>query len=494
MKIKLQIYILGKVMAIEGILILLPVICGLIYGELRNSVIYALLAICYIAVGLLISLKRPKKMTIYLKDGCIATALSWIVLSICGCLPFIVTGEIPSFTNAMFETVSGFTTTGASILTNVEGLSHISLMWRSLTHWIGGMGVLVFLLAVVPMSGGSNLNLMKAESPGPSVGKFVPKVRTTAKALYMIYLLLTIMEIIVLFIAGMPFFDSICSAFGTAGTGGFGIRNDSFASYAPHIQWIVAVFMIMFGVNFNFYYLLLAKQPGKALKLSEVKVYLGIILVSTIVITINVLKITGTSAEAARQSFFQVATVITTTGFATTDFDKWPTLSKLILVGLMFCGACAGSTGGGVKVSRLQIRVKMIAREIGSYINPRSVKRVQIDGKAIDPELERSVSVYFFVFLLIFTASTLIVGLEGHDLVTTFTSVAATINNIGPGLGLVGPTSNYAFLSGLSKWVLIFDMLAGRLELFPLVIFLNPLTYKGSFKGLFSKGRTDHSS
>ena len=487
MKIKLQIYILGKVMAIEGILMLLPVICGLIYGELRNSVIYALFAIFYIAIGILISFKKPEKMTIYLKDGCIATALSWIALSIFGALPFIVTGEIPSFTDAVFETVSGFTTTGASILTNVEAMSHISLMWRSLTHWIGGMGVLVFLLAVVPMAGGSNLNLMKAESPGPSVGKFVPKVRTTAKALYLIYLALTVIEIIVLCIAGMPLFDSICSAFGTAGTGGFGIRNDSFASYAPHIQWIVAVFMIMFGINFNFYYLIIAKQPGKALKISEVKVYLAIILISTITITINILRMTGTSAEAARHAFFQVATVITTTGFATTDFDKWPTLSKLIMVCLMFCGACAGSTGGGVKVSRMQIRAKMIAREIGSYINPRSVKKVQIDGKPIDPDLERSVSVYFFVFLLIFTASTMIVSLEGHDLITTFTVVAATINNIGPGLALVGPTSNYAFLTGLSKWVLIFDMLAGRLELFPLIIFLTPMTYKGAFKGLFAK-------
>ena len=487
MKIKLQIYILGKVMTIEGILMLLPVMCGLIYGELRNSVIYALFSICYIAVGLLISYRKPAKMTIYLKDGCIATALSWIALSVCGCLPFVVTGEIPSFTNAMFETVSGFTTTGASILTNVEGLSHISLLWRSLTHWIGGMGVLVFLLAVVPMSGGSNMNLMKAESPGPSVGKFVPKVRTTAKALYLIYLALTITEILVLFISGMPFFDSICSAFGTAGTGGFGIRNDSFTSYAPHIQWIVAVFMIMFGINFNFYYLLVSRQPGKALKLSEVKVYLAIILISTVTVTINILKVAGNSADAARHAFFQVATVITTTGFATTDFDKWPTLSKLILVCLMFCGACAGSTGGGVKISRLQIRAKTIVREIASYINPRSVKRVQIDGKAVDPELERSVSVFFFVFLLIFVGSTAIVALEGHDLVTTFTAVAATINNIGPGLSMVGPTSNYAFLSGLSKWVLIFDMLAGRLELFPLVIFLNPMTYKGSFKGFISK-------
>ena len=353
MKIKQQIYILGKVMSIEGVLMLLPVICGLIYTEYRFTFIYLVFAAFYIAAGTIISHKKPENMTFYLKDGCIATALSWIVLSVFGCLPFIFTGEIPSFTNAMFETVSGFTTTGASILTNVEGLSHISLLWRSLTHWIGGMGVLVFLLAVVPMSGGSNLNLMKAESPGPSVGKFVPKVRATAKALYLIYLALTVLEMLVLCIAGMPVFDSICSAFGTAGTGGFGIRNDSFASYAPHIQWIVAVFMIMFGVNFNFYYLIMAKQPGKALKLSEVRVYLAIILTSTVIIAVNIFKMAGAPGDAARHAFFQVATVITTTGFATTDFDKWPTLSRMILVILMFCGACAGSTGGGVKFLRL---------------------------------------------------------------------------------------------------------------------------------------------
>ena len=292
MNIKMLIYILGKVLLIEGVLMLLPILCGLFYGE-GLVLYYVALAAIYVGAGFLISMKKPKNMTVFIKDGCVATALSWLVLSVCGCLPFILTGEIPSFTDAMFETASGFSTTGASILTDVEAMSHTSLLWRSLTHWIGGMGVLVFILAVVPMTGGSNMNLMRAESPGPSVGKIVPKVRSTAKMLYLIYLAMTVAEIIILFACGMPLFDSICSAFGTAGTGGFGVRNDSFASYAPHIQWIVAVFMIMFGVNFNFYYYFTTKQINKAFKMSEVKVYLAIIAVVTGIICFSVMGIYG---------------------------------------------------------------------------------------------------------------------------------------------------------------------------------------------------------
>ena len=339
------------------------------------------------------------------------------------------------------------------------------------------MGVLVFLLAVVPMSGGSNMNLMIAESPGPSVGKLAPKVRSTAKTLYLIYLGLTLLEILTLAIAGMPIFDSLCSAFGTAGTGGFGIKNDSFTSYAPHIQWIVAVFMIIFGVNFNFYYLLVARQPGKAIKMEEVRGYLLIILAAVAVIFANTFGITNDFGTTLRNSVFQVATIITTTGFANADFDTWPTLSKLILVSLMFIGACAGSTGGGIKVSRFQIRLKTVAREIDKYIHPRNVKKIQMDGKPLDTEVIRSVTVFFMVYLLLFSLSVAVVSIEGYDLVTSFTSVAATINNIGPGLSMVGPTQNYAFFSDLSKWVLIVDMIAGRLELFPLVIFLYPGTY-----------------
>ena len=482
MNIRMLIYILGKVLLIEGILMTLPIVCGCFYGEWPFIIYYIICAAAYIILGLLISMKKPKNMTVFIKDGCVATALSWVVLSIAGCIPFILTGEIPSFTDAVFETASGFSTTGASILTDVEAMSHTSLMWRSLTHWIGGMGVLVFLLAVVPMTGGSNMNLMRAESPGPTVGKIVPKVRSTAKMLYLIYLALTVTEIVILFVCGMPFFDSVCSAFGTAGTGGFGVRNDSFASYAPHIQWIVAVFMIMFGANFNFYYYITTKQVGKAFKMSEVKCYLVVIAIVTAIICFSVRGLYGNFGEALRHSFFQVATIITTTGFATTDFDLWPSVAKLLLLGLMILGACASSTGGGIKVARFQIMLKAVKREIQSYIHPKTVKKVHIDGKTVDSDIVHSVALYFFIYLIIFAASMFIVSLEGHDLVTVFSSVAATFNNIGPGLSLVGPTQNYSFFSGVSKWVFIFDMLAGRLELMPLIVFLAPTTYKGIIK------------
>ena len=482
MNIRMLIYILGKVLLIEGSLMTLPIVCGCFYGEWPFIIYYIICAAAYIILGLLISMKKPKNMTVFIKDGCVATALSWVVLSIAGCIPFILTGEIPSFTDAVFETASGFSTTGASILTDVEAMSHTSLMWRSLTHWIGGMGVLVFLLAVVPMTGGSNMNLMRAESPGPTVGKIVPKVRSTAKMLYLIYLALTVTEIVILFVCGMPFFDSVCSAFGTAGTGGFGVRNDSFASYAPHIQWIVAVFMIMFGANFNFYYYITTKQVGKAFKMSEVKCYLVVIAIVTAIICFSVRGLYGNFGEALRHSFFQVATIITTTGFATTDFDLWPSVAKLLLLGLMILGACASSTGGGIKVARFQIMLKAVKREIQSYIHPKTVKKVHIDGKTVDSDIVHSVALYFFIYLIIFAASMFIVSLEGHDLVTVFSSVAATFNNIGPGLSLVGPTQNYSFFSGVSKWVFIFDMLAGILELMPLIVFLAPTTYKGIIK------------
>ena len=481
MNIKMLIYILGKVLLIEGVLMLLPIGCGWIYGE-SETVYYLVCALSYVTLGYLLSFKKPKNMTIFIKDGCVATALSWVVLSIGGCIPFILTGEIPSFTDAMFETASGFSTTGASILTNVEAMSHCSLLWRSLTHWIGGMGVLVFLLAVVPMTGGSNMNLMRAESPGPTVGKIVPKVRSTAKMLYLIYLAMTVTEIIILTLCGMPFFDSLCSSFGTAGTGGFGVRNDSFASYAPHIQVIVAVFMIMFGMNFNFYYYFTTKQINKAFKMSEIKVYLAVIAIVTAIICFSVRGLYGSFGEALRHSFFRVATIITTTGFATTDFDLWPSVAKFLLLSLMILGACASSTGGGIKVARFQIMFKSVKREIQSYIHPKTVKKIHVDGKTVDSEIIHSVALYFFIYMIIFATSMFIVSFEGHDLVTVFSSVAATFNNIGPGLSLVGPTQNYSFFSGLSKWVFIFDMLAGRLELMPLIVFLAPTTYKGIIK------------
>ena len=474
------IYILGQVLRIEGALMLPSFFVGLIYGEKQGWAYLAMAAVC-VVLGTLITIKRPKNTTIYLKEGCVSTALCWIVLSAFGAIPFVLTGEIPSFTDAMFETVSGFTTTGSSILTDVEAMSYSSLFWRSFTHWIGGMGVLVFLLAVLPMAGGSQFNLMKAESPGPSVGKLVPKVGSTARILYVIYFGLTVLEIVLLLLGGMPVFEAITHSFGTAGTGGFGVKADSIASYSPYLQWVITIFMILFGVNFNAYYFLFFGQLRKAFRMEEVRWYFIIILASTGIIFATLL---GTYApfEALTHAAFQVGTIITTTGFATADFDQWSSLAKTVLVLLMFVGACAGSTGGGIKVSRILVFFKSSFREIGSYIHPRSVNRIKVEGRPVDHESIRSINVYLTAYMLIFCLSILLISIEGQDVITTFTSVAATINNIGPGLAVVGPTGNFSSFNIFSKWVLIFDMLAGRLELFPMLILFHPTIWKQAFQ------------
>ena len=479
-------YILGTVLKLEGLFLLLPCIISLIYQE-KEGGIFAVIAFIGILLGCLLTHKKPQDATIYLKEGCISTALSWIVMSFFGCLPFFFTGEIPSFTDAMFETVSGFTTTGASILSDVEALSHCTLFWRSFTHWIGGMGVLVFLLAVVPMSGGSNINLMRAESPGPSVGKLVPKLRYTARILYIIYLALTILQFVLLLFGNMPWFDAICTSFGTAGTGGFGVKNDSLASYSPYIQWVTTIFMILFGINFNAFYLALFGEIKKALTLEEVRTYLFIILIASAIIIIDIIDISKGLFEAITQAVFQVASIITTSGFATTDFDIWPQTSKVVIVALMFCGACAGSTGGGIKVSRFIIAFKSIIKELNSYIHPKSIKKIKFEGKVVEHEVLRSLNVYFFTFLLLFVLSIFLISFEGKDLITTFTSVATTINNVGPGLAEVGPTCNFAHFTIFSKWVFIFDMLAGRLELFPLLLLFHTSIWKETFRRVLKK-------
>ena len=466
-------YILGHIIKLEGGFMLLPCIIALIYKEKELST-YFMVAIGCFLLGSLLTRKKPNDTIFYLKEGCIATVLSWMALSFFGSLPFVITGEIPHFTDAMFETVSGFTTTGASILSDVEALSHTSLFWRSFTHWIGGMGVLVFLLAVVPMSGGSHFNLMRAESPGPSVGKLVPKLRHTARILYLIYFGLTILQFVALIIAKMPWFDALCTSIGTAGTGGFGILNTSIGKYSPTIQWIVTIFMLIFAVNFNAYYLILFGQAKKAFKMEEVRAFLIIVAVAIALITHDIFNLYGNFFEALRYAAFQVASIISSTGFATTDFNVWPGLSKTILVVLIFVGACAGSTGGGMKVSRFVIVGKAIIQELHSYIHPRSVKQITMDEKEVDPSVIRSVNTYFITFVMVFVISLLIIALEEKDLVTNFTSVATTMNNIGPGLSLVGPTRNFGHFSDLSKWVFIFDMLAGRLELFPMLILFHP--------------------
>lgn len=479
--------ILGYVLKIEACLLILPCIVALIFGE-KNGWMYLLVAAICMVIGLMMTMiRKPTNTAIYLKEGCVATASSWIVLSLFGALPFWLTGEIPSYLDALFETVSGFTTTGASILPQVENISKCSLFWRSFTHWIGGMGVLVFLLAIIPMSGGSNINLMKAESPGPSVGKLVPKIKSSARILYVIYLFLTVVQIILLLCGGMSLFESVTMSFGTAGTGGFAVLNDSVASYSVFCQWVITIFMILFGVNFNAYYLILLKKIKKALAMEELRWYLGIIVVSVSVISINVYNMYGNISDTVRHASFQVASIMTTTGYATTDFNLWPTTSKFILAVLMIIGACAGSTGGGIKVSRVAIMFKTIRRELNSYIHPKSVKKIMFDEKLVEHEVLRAINVYLITYILVYVLSVFIISFEGYDLTTTLTAVLATFNNIGPGLEMVGPTSNFGFFNGLSKLVMIIDMLAGRLELFPLLILFHPKVLKDMFFGVTKK-------
>lgn len=483
-------YIIGKVLLIEAAFLLLPCLIALIYREGAGWYFLLTFALCA-ASGLLLSLRKPRSAIFYLKEGCVATSLSWMVMSLMGCLPFYLSEEIPRFIDALFETVSGFTTTGTTILSDVECLSRCTLMWRSFTHWIGGMGVLVFLLAVVSMSGGgSGMNLMRAESPGPSVGKLVPKITHTARILYLIYIGMTVVLILLLVLFGMPVFDSVATAFGTAGTGGFGIKNDSIGGYSPQIQWIVAIFMTLFGINFNAYYLILFGHFRKALHIEEIRWYLGVIVAASAFITLQILDRTAGIFEAVTQSVFQVSAIITSTGFSTADFDLWPQSSRFTLVFLMFMGACAGSTGGGIKVSRFVLLGKTIRRELTSYIHPRSVRKILMDDAPVEHEVLRSVNVYLITFLAIFVCSMFVISFEPDtDLTTSFTATITTLNNIGPGLSMAGPTENFGFFSTLSKVVFIFDMIAGRLELFPVLILFSPELWKQCIRQFASERR-----
>lgn len=405
-------------------------------------------------------------------------ALSWILMSIVSALPFYLSGEIPSFVDALFETVSGYTTTGASILPDVEAISHASLLWRSATHWLGGMGVLVFVLAIVPLSGGQNMFIMKAESPGPSVGKLVPKIRKTAFYLYVIYFVLTVVEVICLLFAKVKIFDAICTSFATAGTGGFGIYRDSCAGFSTVAQIIITIFMFLFGVNFSFFFLICTKRIKDALKMEEVRWYVGIFIAAIAMITLNITNSIGQLAVNLKEAAFQVSSIMTTTGFATYDFNQWPQFSKAVLVLVMFVGACAGSTGGGIKVSRIVICLKTVKKEMQHLIHPRSVKQIKMDDNPIDRDTVRSVNIFLISYLIIMAISVLLVSLDDFDLITDFTAVVATLNNIGPGLELVGPTGNFALFSDLSKFVLIFNMLAGRLEIFPMLLLFSPATWR----------------
>ena len=469
-------YILGWVLAIEGLFLAVSAAVGGMYGE-RAALSFLYAALICAALGLPAILKKPRRMAFFMKEGFVTVALCWIVLSIFGALPFVFSGEIPRFTDALFETVSGFTTTGASVVPDVEVLSHCTLFWRSFTHWIGGMGVLVFLLAILPLAGGSQMYLMQAESPGPSVGKLVPKTRHTALILYALYILLSIVEFILLLGGGMTVFDAVTTTFGTAGTGGFGIRNSSIADFSSYVQWVVAVFMMLFGINFNLYFLVLIGRGRQALKSEELRTYLGVIAAATLLIVLNTRAAGVRLGETVRHAFFQVSSIITTTGFATCDFDLWPSLSKCVLVLLMLVGACAGSTGGGIKISRVLILIKRAGEELHKFIFPNSVTKIRLEKKILDREVVHTTSAFLIVYVFIFAISTLLVSAEGHDLETCFTAVAATFNNIGPGLSVVGPTRNFGFFSDFTKYVLIFDMLAGRLELFPMLILFSPRTW-----------------
>ncbi len=475
---KVIIYLMGWILNIEAVFMLLPCVTALIYRETSGYWFLAVMAVCG-GIGIIFTRKKPENMVFFAKEGFVTVALSWIVLSFFGAMPFYLSGEIPRFEDAMFEVISGFTTTGSSVLPDVESLSQCMIIWRSFTHWIGGMGVLVFILSLLPLAGGYNMYIMKAESPGPSVGKLVPRVRSTAKILYTIYLFMTVLQIILLLIGGMPLFDSLAISFGTAGTGGFGIKNSSMAFYdSYYLQGVVTVFMILFGINFNVYHLLLTRHPKEAFRCEEARAYLGIIAASVLFITFNIRGSFGSLFSAFHHAAFQVASIITTTGYSTVDFDLWPEFSKGILVALMFIGACAGSTGGGFKVSRVVILLKAVKKELGSLIHPRSVKVLKLDGKPIEHNVLRSINTFLGAYIVIFTFSVLIVSLDNFDFATNFTAVAATFNNIGPGLAGAGPLQNFSKFSALSKYVMMFDMLAGRLEVFPLLLIFAPSTWK----------------
>ena len=462
------------ILAIEGIFMIPALLISLFRGE--TMAVYGFLAAIGIIAALwliLFLLCRGAPSAFYAKEGMVCVGVSWIVLSLTGCLPFWFSREIPSFIDAFFETVSGFTTTGSSILSDVEALSRGLLYWRSFSHWLGGMGVLVFLLAIIPggaKGSGFTMHLLRAESPGPNVGKLVPKMRTTAMILYLIYVAMTVIDIIFLLAGGMSLFDAVCTAFGTAGTGGFGIKNDSLAGYSPYLQNVTTVFMILFGVNFSCYYLLLLRQWRGVFKDEELRLYFGIILGAIVLIVLDLRGFYGSLGETLRHTAFQVGSIITTTGYATTDFDLWPSFSKTILLCLMVVGASAGSTGGGLKVSRLLLLLKTLGRNIRQTLSPRKVEAVRNNGQVVSERILDNTNAYLAAYVVIIFAVFAVISLDGFSVGTNFSATLACFNNIGPGLEAVGPTCNFGAFSPLSKLVLSFAMLAGRLEIFPILV------------------------
>ena len=475
---------LSQILLVESGFMIPALLIGLYNKE--TAAVGGFLAAIGITVSVslvLYALCRNAQNRFYAREGFICVGISWIAISFFGCLPFFFTGEIPHFVDALFEMVSGFTTTGASILSDVEAMSYSLLYWRSFSHWLGGMGVLVFLLALAPnreAGSGFTMHLLRAESPGPNVGKLVPKMRTTARILYLIYIFLTLLDFVFLLCGGMPVFDVVCTAFGTAGTGGFGIKNNSIAGYSPYIQNVCTVFMLLFGMNFSCYYLLLLKQVKAVWKDEELRLYAVIVLGSILLIVWNIHGYYGTLGETVRHAAFQVASVVTTTGFATTDFDLWPNFSKILLLMLMFVGACAGSTAGGLKVGRVLLLFKNLKRNIRRLLNPRRVEVVRVNGAKTSEEVLRNTNTYLAAYVLIMMISVLLVSVDELSIPTNISAVISCFNNIGPGVDMVGPTANYSVFSGFSKMVLIFDMLAGRLEIFPILILFSRSTWRNA--------------
>lgn len=472
---------IGHILLVEAIFMLPALFIGLYKNENMACIGFgASLCIILLLALLLLMLCRGSKRRFTAKEGFVCVGVSWITMSLLGALPFYISREIPFYLDALFETVSGFTTTGASILTEIEGLSRSILYWRSFTHWLGGMGVLVFVLAVGATgesSKGFTMHLLRAESPGPQVGKLVPKMKKTAEILYLIYILLTILDVVFLLLGDMPLFDAVCTAFGTAGTGGFGIKNDSIAGYSPYLQNVCTVFMLLFGVNFSCYYMLLLRQFKSVFKDEELRLYLGIVVGSIILITLNVRGFYDTLEETVRHAAFQVASIVTTTGYATTDFDLWPSFSKAIIMGLMVIGASAGSTGGGFKCARVLLLVKSLRRNLRRAIAPQKVQVVRINGRMIDEKVLENTNAYLAAYVMILFVSFIIVSADQFSVTTNITAVLSCFNNIGPGFDAVGPTCNFSAYSVLSKLTLIVDMLAGRLEIFPILILFSRSTW-----------------
>lgn len=466
-------YIVGVLLVFESAFLLLPMIVSIIYSD-ANWMWYLATACICLVLGVPLTRVKPGR-NLSLKEGYIIVALCWLVLSLVGALPFVMSGDIPNYIDALFETVSGFTTTGASILSDVEVISRSGLFWRSFMHWVGGMGIFMFMMAVLPMLGTSDMNLMKAESTGPSVERIVPHVRDSARLMYGMYFGITLAEIISLMISGMDLYSSMLLTFGSVGTGGFGLLNSSCGAYSPAQQLIIGFFMAASGINYTFYFFIISGKIKEAFHIEEVKYYIGIIIASTILITVNINRMFDSPVTSLRHAFFQVASIITTTGYSTVDFDAWPELSRMVLLILMMIGGCSGSTAGGIKVYRIVLLMKQFKKELSVLRHPREVKVLRMDGSTVKESVLRSTNVFISIYFVIFFISLLLISIENYDFTTGFTAVTATINNIGPGLSLVGPACNYGFFSTYSKIILIFDMLTGRLELFPVLLLISML-------------------